>query len=65
MDEKDKTPQEEKPKSQWQQTKEGWYSGINMSYKQINTLVNILLVALVIVFIFIGLEAAGVYSLFG
>ena len=65
MDEKNNAPKEEKPKSQWQQTKEGWYSGIDMSYKQINTLVHILLTALVIVFIFIGLEAAGIYSLFG
>lgn len=67
MDEEKNTPTEEKtepPKSQWQQTKEGWYSGIDMNLKQINTVVYICLALLVLVFILIGLEAAGIYSVF-
>lgn len=68
MEEKDleisqeKTPAEETPvKSQWQQTKEGWYDKIPLTVKQLDWIIGLGLAGLVITFIVIFLDAAGVF----
>lgn len=70
MEEKDLTPhdaevtspQEETPvKSQWQQTKEGWYDKIPLTVKQLDWIIGLALAGLVITFIVIFLDAAGVF----
>ena len=63
MDEKEQQQSTEQ-KSQWQQTKEGWYSNLNVNAKNLDIFIWICLSLLVIAFILIGLEAAGIFYLF-
>ena len=53
---------EEQPvKPVWQQTKEGWYDKIPLTVKQLDWIIGLGLAGLVITFIIIGLDAAGVF----
>ena len=52
---------EEKPKSQWQQTKEGWYDKIPFNLQQMNLIVWACYAALAIVFIKIFIDA-GIFG---
>ncbi len=70
MEEKDMTtPQEEVPSPQeetpvkpvWQQTKEGWYDKIPLTVKQLDWIIGLGIAGLVITFIVIFLDAAGVF----
>lgn len=70
MEEKDVTtpqeevnsPQEETPvKPLWQQTKEGWYDKIPLTVKQLDWIIGLSIAGLVITFIVIFLDAAGVF----
>ena len=63
MDEKEQQQSTEQ-KSQWQQTKEGWYSNLNVNARNLDIFIWICLSLLVIAFILIGLEAAGIFYLF-
>lgn len=55
---------EEAPKSEFTRRKEYWYEKLNISLKQIDIVIGIAVACLIIVFILIGLEAAGVFSIF-
>ena len=55
-------PEEEKEvKSQWQQTKEGWYDKIPLTVKQLDWIIGLGIAGLVITFIVIALDAMGVF----
>lgn len=56
----EKAPQEE-VKSMWQLTKESWYDKVNLTVKQLDIIIWLASIALVIVFIIIGLDAYGVF----
>ena len=56
------TPQEQTPvKSQWQQTKEGWYDKVPLTVKQLDMIIVGGIIGLVITFIVIALDAMGVF----
>ena len=63
MDEQEKQlpEQEEKPKSQWQQTKEGWYDKIPLTVRQLDYIVWACYAALAVVFIKIFIDA-GIFG---
>lgn len=63
MDEKKELPEEEsgKPVSQWQRTKESWYDKIPLTVRQLDVIIWGGTAALILVFILIGLDAAGVF----
>lgn len=64
-DEKKMFPDErEKSKPGWQMKKEEMYDRLNVSVKQVDIFIGIMIGVLVLVFILIGLEAAGIFSLF-
>ena len=56
---------QEKPKSQWQQTKEGWYDKIPLNLKQLDLIVYCCYGALILLAIVIALDAMGIISPFG
>ena len=55
------TPEGENPKSQWQQTKEGWYDKIPLTARQLDYIVWACYAALAIVFIKIFIDA-GIFG---
>lgn len=56
------SPEEETPvKPLWQQTKEGWYDKIPLTVKQLDWIIGLGIAGLVITFIVIFLDAAGVF----
>ncbi len=58
MEEKEKNlPQEEKPKTSWQQTKEGWYDKVPLTVRQLDIIIWTAMAALVLVFIKIFMDA--------
>lgn len=64
-DEKKMFPDErENAKPGWQMKKEEMYDRLNVSVKQVDIFIGIMIGVLVLVFILIGLEAAGIFSLF-
>ena len=56
MEENEKI-KEEKPKSTWQQTKEGWYDKIPLTVKQLDIIIWVCVAALIVVFIKIFMDA--------
>lgn len=52
-------------KKRWQAIKEEWYSHLNISKKALNWIIGIGIALLIIVFVLIVLEAAGIFYLFG
>ena len=62
MEEKKETPVEpEKKKKDWQTTKEGWYDKIPFNLKQMNVIVGVCWTLLILTFVFILLDAWGVF----
>ena len=62
MEEKKETPVEpEKKKNDWQTTKEGWYDKIPFNLKQMNVIVGVCWTLLILTFVFILLDAWGVF----
>ena len=53
-------PAEEKPVHQWQQTKEKWYDHLNITVKQLDTIIYCALGALAVVFVLIALDALDI-----
>ncbi len=48
----------------WQMKKEEMYDKLNITVKQVDIFIGIMIGVLVLVFVLIGLEAAGIFSLF-
>ncbi len=48
-------------KPAWQAQKEEWYSHLNISVKQLDAIIGLGIAGLIIVFIMIGLDAAGIF----
>ena len=46
-----------------QSKKEDWFDNVTLSVKQLDTIIYIAVAALIIVFVLIGLEAAGIFKL--
>ena len=62
MEELEKTPaQEEKSKTEWQKTKEGWYDKIPLTVKQLDMIIWGCITALIVVFIKIFMDA-GIFG---
>ena len=62
MEEKKETPVEpEKKKTDWQTTKKGWYDKIPFNLKQMNVIVGVCWTLLILTFVFILLDAWGVF----
>ena len=62
MDEQDLTPQkEEKPKSEWQKTKEGWYDKVPLTVKQLDMIIWGCTGALILIFLKIFIDA-GIFG---
>ena len=63
MEEKKKelAEQEAAPKSQWQQTKEGWYDKIPLTVKQLDIIIGCCIAGLILTAIAIALDAMGVF----
>ena len=57
MEETNETQQNEKPKSPWQQKKEGWYDKIPLTVKQLDWIIWVSTGALILVFIKIFMDA--------
>ena len=57
MDEQKEIRETEKPKSAWQQKKEGWYDKIPLTVKQLDIVIWASVAALIIVFIKIFMDA--------
>lgn len=55
----------QKPKSRWQQTKEGWYEKVPLSVKQLDVIIWLGIAVLVAVVVLVVLEANGIFYLFG
>ncbi len=53
----------EKEKSDFTKQKEYWYDRINLSVKQLDIIIWVGIGILIVVFILIGLEAAGIFSI--
>lgn len=61
-EEKKETPVEpEKKKTDWRTTKEGWYDKIPFNLKQMNVIVGVCWTLLILTFVFILLDAWGVF----
>ena len=56
MEEQKKTPKEEKPKTEWQKTKEGWYDKVPLTVKQLDLIIYGCIGALVVIFLKLILE---------
>lgn len=61
MEEKEQSEKKEKVKSPWQYQKEQWYDHLNVTVRQLDIIIWLAVAALVIVFIMILLDAAGVF----
>jgi hypothetical protein len=58
MEELEKTPEnQEKPKTVWQQTKEGWYDKIPLTVKQLDVIIWVSVGALIVTVIKIFMDA--------
>ena len=57
MEGKNENQQNEKPKSAWQQKKEGWYDKVPLTVKQLDLIIWVSVAALVVVFIKIFMDA--------
>lgn len=57
--------EKEQPKSQWQQTKEGWYDKIPLTLKQLDIIIGICFTLLALCLIAICLDAMGIVNVFG
>ena len=57
--------QEELPKSQWQQTKEGWYDKLPLNLKQLDTIITVCWILIVLLIIVIALDAMDIFNPFG
>lgn len=53
--------QTEPAKPAWQAKKEGWYDKIPLTVKQLDIIIGVSIAALIVVFIVIGLDAAGIF----
>ncbi len=51
----------ERKKSQWQQTKEGWYDQVPLTVKQLDIIIALGIAGLILLAIVIGLDVAGVF----
>ena len=58
-------PESEAPKKTWEQTRHGWYENLSVSVRQLDFIIWGGIALLIVVFVLIGLEAAGIFSLFG
>lgn len=58
---KNGSPEEAKPKSMWQITKEGWYDKVNLTVKQLDIIIACGIGGLILTFIAIALDAMGVF----
>ena len=57
MEELEKNPpKEEKPKTEWQKTKEGWYDKVPLTVKQLDLIIYGCIGALVVIFLKLILE---------
>lgn len=63
--EEEKNLPEEKEKSQWQKTKEGWYDKIPLTLKQLDIIIAVCWVLLGLCFAAICLDAMGIVNFFG
>lgn len=61
----EKTPNQEKAKSQWQLQKENWYDRVPLTVKQLDKIIVTCLVLLVLTFVLIYLDAKDIFHLFG
>ena len=61
MKENEKTTKQEKPKTAWQQTKEGWYDKIPLTVKQLDIIIGCGIAGLILTFICIALDAMGIF----
>ena len=60
--EENEAREESRPvKSQWQQTKEGWYDKIPLTVKQLDIIIGLGIAGMVILAIVIALDASGVF----
>ena len=58
MDELEKKPEaEEKPKTQWQKTKEGWYDHVPLTVKQLDMIIYGCIGALILIFVKLIIDA--------
>ena len=55
------SPEEVKPKSMWQITKESWYDKVNLTVKQLDIIIACGIGGLILTFIAIALDALGVF----
>ena len=53
--------EKEKPKSQWQRTKEGWYDKIPLTLKQLDMIIALGIIGMIVLAIVIALDALGVF----
>lgn len=53
----DKKNKQEKPKTAWQQTKEGWYDKIPLTVRQLDLIIWVSIGALIVTFIKIFIDA--------
>ena len=58
MEEQKKTPKEEKPKTEWQKTKEGWYDKVPLTVKQLDLIIYGCIGALIAIFGYLIVKAA-------
>ena len=57
--------EQEKAKTPWQATKEGWYDKIPLSLKQLDMIIAVCWILLGLCLLAIILDATGIYSFFG
>lgn len=63
--EEEKAPEQpEKQKGAFQKKKEEWFDKIDLSVKQLDIIIAVCFGLLLLVFVLIGLEAAGIFTLF-
>ena len=55
------SPKEEKPKTEWQKTKEGWYDKVPLTVKQLDLIIWGCLTALAVIFIKAFIDA-GIFG---
>ena len=53
MDEQKNTPKEEKPKTEWQKTKEGWYDHVPLTLKQLDLIIYGSVGSLIAIFVYL------------
>ncbi len=57
--------EKERPKSQWQQKKEGWYDKVPLTLKQLDMIIYCGIGGMILLAIVIALDAMGIISPFG